>query len=99
MGKSKNDKKVNKRVKQLNKQIREDVFGDRFWIKQIQKSKVEGINYYLYELRDRIQPERNQIVNCGWLTDFAITTFNDLAIEMNNFIVNSNFWTEYRKVN
>ena len=99
MGKSKSDKKVNKRVKQLNKQIREDVFGDRFWVKQIQKSRVEGINYYLYELRDRIQPERNQIVSCGWLTDFAITTFHDLSIEMNNFIVNSNFWAKYKKAN
>ena len=31
-------KKVNRRARKLNKQLMQDVFGDRFWVKEVQKS-------------------------------------------------------------
>lgn len=99
MAKSKVDKKVNREIKKLNKQLKDDVFGNRFWLRQYQKSYLDGINYYLYELCDREQPERNMIVTCGWLTSFAILKFHDLYLEMNNFIIESNFWELYHKNN
>lgn len=91
--KSKADKKVNRVAKQLNKSLKRDVFGDRFWVRQIKKIKTNDVNYYLYELCDRLQPERNRII--PWETDFALTTFCHLAIEMNNFIIESDFWKRY----
>ena len=50
MAKSLSDKKVNKAVKKLNKSIREDVFGNRFWIRQARKTRGnDGVMYYLKE--------------------------------------------------
>jgi hypothetical protein len=85
------DKKVNKTVKKINNQLKADVFGNRFWIRQYRKSRVDGISYYLYELCDRKQPFRNKIIP-GWLDEFEILTFNKLDIEINKFIVSSDFW-------
>ena len=50
--------------------------------------------YYMYELCDREQPNRNRIV--PWETAFAIYTFNKIWVEMNEFIVTSDFWEKYR---
>ena len=84
-------KKVNCRARQLNKQLKQDVFGNRFWIKEVQKQYVNGTHYFMYELRDREQPNRNRIIN-EWYTEFSLLTFNHLWIEMNNFIITSDFW-------
>ena len=89
-------RKVNRRARQLNKQLANDVFGNRFWVRQVQKQYKDDVHYFLYELRDRLQPERNRLVP-GWLSEFAIMTFNDLAIEMNDFIITSDFWQTYKK--
>lgn len=88
-------KKVNRRVRKLNKQLMQDVFGDRFWVKEVQKSYKDDIHYFMYELRDRKEPERNKLI--GWFTEFSLLTFNDLWLEMNNFIVTSDFWKTYNK--
>jgi hypothetical protein len=88
------DKKVNKVAKALNRQLRQDVFKDRFEVKQYQKQRHDGIDYYLYQLIDNVEPERNQIQ--GWLSGVEITLFHKLYIEMNNFIINSSFWKTYR---
>lgn len=93
--KTKADKKVNRIAKQLNKSIAADVFGNRFWARQAQKAKVDGINYYLYELRDRLQPERNKLLQ--WDNEFAFITFHHLALAMNDFIIESDFWEKYKK--
>ena len=93
--KTKVDKKVNKIARKLNKQLAADIFGNRFWVKQISKARIEGISYYLYELRDRLEPERNVILK--WENEFELTTFNHLAFEMNNFIIESDFWKNYHK--
>ena len=39
MSKNLTDKKVNKAVKKLNKSIKEDVFGDRFFVRQVRKTR------------------------------------------------------------
>ena len=50
MSKTKDDRLVNRNVKKLNRQLANDVFGDRFYARQIQKGKGDGIMYYMYEL-------------------------------------------------
>ena len=94
MSKTKDDRLVNRNVKKLNKQLAQDVFGDRFCARQIRKSKGDGVMYYMYELCDREQPNRNRIV--PWETAFAIDILNKIWTEMNEFIVTSDFWEKYR---
>lgn len=93
--KTKADKKVNKIAKQLNKSIAADVFGNRFWARQVKKERIDGISFYLYELVDRLQPERNRVVY--WESEFALIKFHHLDIAMNNFIIESDFWSKYKK--
>lgn len=88
-------RKVNRRARQLNKQLAQDVFGNRFWVKQVQKQYKNDIHYFQYELVDNLQPERNRLLH--WLTEFSLITFNDLWIEMNDFIITSDFWKTYNK--
>ena len=96
MGKTRMDKKVNRVARKLNKQLAEDVYGSRFQIRQIQKIRgLDNWSYYLYELVDNEQPERNRII--PWASGFSITTFSPLHIEMNDFIVKSDFWRKYYK--
>ena len=61
MSKTKIDKKVNKKVRNFNKSLKEDVFNGRFWVRQYQKTKYDGLHYYLYELIDNLEPERNRV--------------------------------------
>lgn len=89
------DKKVNRNAKKLNKQLREDVFKNRFEVRQLKKQRIDGIEYYLYNLIDNEQPERNKIEK--WITGFSIITFNELFLLMNEFIVTSDFWSKYQK--
>lgn len=95
MGKTVADKQVNRVARKLNKSLKKDVFGNRFEIHQVQKAKGKetGFEYYLYELVDNIEPERNRII--GWRTWFEITQTAALHREMNDFIVSSNFWQLY----
>lgn len=88
-------RKVNRRARQLNKQLAQDVFGNRFWVRQVQKQYKNNIHYFQYELVDNLQPERNRLLH--WLTEFSLITFNDLWIEMNDFIITSDFWKTYNK--
>ena len=96
--KNKVDKKVNKKVREFNKELKEDVFNGRFWVRQYQKTKYEGNNYYLYELRDRLQPERNKVIY-EWLRGESLFFMNNIWEEMNDFIIKSNFWELYRNEN
>ena len=95
MSKTKDDRLVNRNVKKLNRQLAQDVFGNRFYARQIRKSKGDGVMYYMYELCDREQPNRNRIV--PWETAFAIDILNKIWTEMNDFIVTSDFWEKYRQ--
>ena len=87
-------RRVNRRARQLNKQLAQDVFGNRFWVRQVQKQYKNDIHYFQYELVDNLQPERNRLLY--WLTEFSLITFNDLWIEMNDFIITSDFWKNYK---
>lgn len=90
-------KKVNRYVRKLNRQLRNDVFGDRFEARQIKKGFGDGIEYFMYMLIDHEQPERNEIV--PWETAFAICNFSRIHIAMNKFIVDSDFWKKYYEKN
>ena len=48
MAKTRTDRKVNRKVKQFNKELREDVFKGRFEVRQLEKTRVDGMQYYLY---------------------------------------------------
>ena len=93
-------KKVNRNVRRLNRQLRADVFGTRFEARQYKKSKgVDGIEYFMYILIDNEQPERNKICPF-WCVDCCVRfAINELAREMNNFIVLSDFWEKHNAKN
>ena len=90
--KTKAEKMVNRRVRAFNRELRRDVFGDRFQVYQYQKARSDGMSWFLYELRDKEQPERNCIVH-GWLNEFDFQ--RRIWEEMNDFIIYSNFWSKY----
>ena len=87
MSKSKVEKRINNKIKSLNKNLRNDIFKDRFWVRQFKKSKIDGVDYFMFELIDELQPKRNYIIP-KWYS-FSVA---DVFIEMNNFIVSSDFW-------
>ena len=90
------DRKVKASTKKLNDVLQEDVFGDRFEVRLLEKASEDGITYYQYEMIDHEQPERNRVIR-GWLTYWDICSSNKLYIEMNDFIVHSDFWSRYRQ--
>ena len=96
--KTKMDKKVNHYVKKMNNELKHDVFKDRFEVRQVRKTRGEdGLQYYIYELRDNLQPERNKVMH-GWLSGYAICRFGgELWMELNEFIITSNFWDLFWK--
>ena len=91
--KSKDDKKVNRIVKNLNKALAADVFKDRFTVHQLKKVKEDNydIARYLYELRDKVEPSRNRLV--GWVNIYNAS--RKIFLEMNDFIITSDFWKTY----
>ena len=96
MSKTKIDRKVNKIVKAMNENLKADVFKDRFWFKQIQKAKNScGMEYYLYELCDRLEPNRNSVISRGWIWGETPFFESHLWEEMNDFIVKSSFCSIY----
>ena len=97
MSKTKQDKKLNRRVKEFNKALAADVFKDRFWFRQVKKVRGEGeLMYYLYEMKDRLEPERDTIIS-HWIWGGSQFIAADLFAEMNDFIINSDFWHLYWK--
>lgn len=92
MKKGKDSKKVNRMVRRFNRQLRQDVFGNRFEIRQIQKAKGDGLEWFRFELRDNEDPERNTDVD-GWFNVYSVDW--KLFQAMNDFIVRSNFWAKW----
>ena len=89
------DKKVNRAVKNLNRSLRQDVFGTRFELRQYRKQRGhDGVMYYIYQMIDNEQPSRNTLAR-GWESGYAIVNFSSLWIAMNDFIIQSDFWTKY----
>lgn len=94
--KTKTDKKVNRWIRQFNRELRQDVFKNRFEVRQYQKVRHDGESYYLYQLIDNLQPERNYIIY-EWIRGGSILSMRRIWEEMNNFIIYSNFWELYWK--
>ena len=40
-------RKVNRRARELNRQLEQDVFGNRFWIREYCKQYVNDVHYFL----------------------------------------------------
>lgn len=96
MAKTKVDKRINKIARRVNGDLKQDLFGDRFWVKQVSKAKGEdGLQYYLYELKDRLEPERDTLFSKGWLWGDSHFLASDFFEEVNDFIVKSDFWAKY----
>lgn len=93
--KSNTDKKINSMVKKLNKSLRADVFGNRFDVRQVSKSTADGVRFYIYKLIDNEQPQRNYETN--YLTSGEILNLHKLHIEINDFIVYSDFWQKHKE--
>lgn len=90
------DKRVNKIVRKINRELKADVFGDRFWIRQFQKAKNdEGMQYYLYEMRDRLEPNRNSLIAEGWIWGESQFFASTIYEAINDFIVKSDFWSKH----
>ena len=96
MGKTKTDRKVNKRIREFNRELKEDVFKGRFWVRQYQKARVDGMSYYLYELIDNEQPSRNKVI-FDWIRGESPFFFSTIWEGMNDFIIKSDFWEKWRK--
>lgn len=94
--KNKTDKKVNKKVREFNKELKKDVFNGRFWVRQYQKTCYQGSMYYLYELIDCAQPERNKVIR-EWIRGESQFFMHTIWEEMNEFIIKSNFWELWRR--
>lgn len=92
--KTKDERKVNREIRKFNRTLNADVFKDRFWVRQYQKARVENISYFLFELIDKEQPERNTIVPT-WCTIYDYQ--RKIYEAMNDFIIKSNFWSKYRE--
>ena len=98
-------RKVRRVIRTLNKSMREDVFGDRFSLRIAQTNIVpwednSGWNaHFLIEFRDAAQPERNYFY---WFEPHFIIYSGMFAggrhvdSDLNNFIVESDFWEKYR---
>lgn len=97
MSKSRIDKRINRVAKRLNRELKADVFGDRFWVKQVAKQRgdYEGCMYYLYELKDRLEPERDTLFSKGWLWGGSHFLVSEFFEEMNDFIIRSDFWSKH----
>lgn len=96
--KNKDDKRVNESARRMNKIIRADVYGDRFEVRQVEKTRATDcheIHYYRYLLIDDEQPERNRVTKA--YNVFEICNSNKLWIEMNDFITSSDFWKKYKE--
>lgn len=85
-------RKVNKIVRKLNKQIEDDeLWKGRFYIRQVKRymkpyDDMSGIDdAFLFEMYDKKTGMKH--LSNGWYSYFALKTFNKLAWDLNNFIV------------
>ena len=95
MKKTTERKRVNRKVKHINKNIRQDVFKDRFEVRQYRFVRKHGTYYYCYKLIDHKDKSRNKII--WWKSGFEILNFQAIEVELNDFIVTSDFWKDFRK--
>ena len=92
MKKSKEAKQVNRIIKRLNRSLQKDVFGNRFYVRQTQKARLDGIDYFRFEMVDNEEPTRNTYIN-EWCTVYDVS--RKVFGAVNDFIVRSNFWAKW----
>lgn len=95
--KTKRDKKVVHLMKVLNRQLRQDVYGDRFYVRMTGKFgyvDCHEYHWYRFELMDNECPERNEII---YLSEGEVLISYKLYKDMNDFIVTSDFWEKFDK--
>ena len=95
--KTKSDKRVNRLVRALNRQLEHDVFGNRFFVSQVKKkgcADCHDYHYYLYRFIDTEHPERNFE---QWLSESEILISKKLHFLMNSFVISSDFWETFDK--
>lgn len=98
-------RKVRRVIRILNKQMRKDVFGDRFWL-EIRNANIVPYDdnsgwdaYFNIAFHDREHPERDYNY---WFSPHFILYSGMFAggrhvdSDLNDFIVNSDFWEKYR---
>lgn len=98
-------RRVRATVRHINRNLRKDVFGDRFWIEIIEQhirpwSDNSGWDaHFRIAFHDRENPERDYDY---WFDPHSIIYSGLFAggrhmdDDLNNFIVNSDFWKKYR---
>ena len=98
-------RRVRATVRHINRNLRKDVFGDRFWIEIVEQhikpwpdnSGWEA--YFRIAFHDRENPERDYDY---WFEPHFIiysglfSGGRHMDDDLNNFIVNSDFWEKYR---
>lgn len=93
-------RKVNRQIHGLNRNLKEDCFAGRFSVKMI-KRKDEFLLRWPYpkffiEIMDNEQPERNIVELFHWSDSWGLREFETLIDILNNFIVSSDFWDRWR---
>ena len=96
MSKTNADKKVNRQIKAINRQIQSEgeVFGPRFSVRLLSKHgypDAHDLHYYCIQFCDADQPQRDYVET---FNQFEILISNKIWRAMNNFIIHSNFWKE-----
>lgn len=98
-------RKIRRVVRVLNKRMREDVFKDRFWIEIIQSDICPWDDNSGWDAHFRIafhDNENHERDFTRWYEPHFIIYSgmfaggNHVDSDLNDFIVNSNFWREYR---
>ena len=95
MNYKKEKRKLNKMIRNINKNLQTDVFKDRFYIKVHRQDKSRNSLCYLCEVVDTKNP-----IECPFLTNYC--WFNkvseyELKSLLNHVIVQSDFWRDYNE--
>lgn len=98
-------RRVNRAVRYLNKNLRKDVFGDRFSIAVVERSVRPWDDHsgwdsrFRIEFRDAKYPERNY--SCWFDYHYVIYSGffsggRHVDTDLNDFIIRSDFWKNYK---
>lgn len=95
----KTKRKMNKRIRTLNNQLKNDVFGDRFYCRSTMMDIATYFDgswtlYYDLEFIDRKTGETRKLY---LISDWSFIHSWKIFEMMNDLIINSDFWDCYKK--
>lgn len=103
----KTQRKVNKEIRNINKNLKEDCFAGRFEVKMLARKDemlcMMSYPSYTLAIIDHEEPKTLVLENYHWSDSWGLCDFETLVDELNMFIQESNFWDrwkneeEYRK--